>query len=85
MPRSAETWKYGNAQLVARQLIHIPTFQPSSLAQHVLMFFNMFFNMYGADMGGKSSRLAAGGLPVRSHPGRVEGSLSKTPNPPNCS
>ena len=31
--------------------------------------------------GGKSSRLAVGGLPVRSHPGRVEVSLSKTPNP----
>ena len=26
-------------------------------------------------------RLAVGGLPVRSHPGRVEVSLSKTPNP----
>ena len=33
------------------------------------------------DSGGKSSRLAVGGLPVRSHPGRVEVSLSKTPNP----
>ena len=31
--------------------------------------------------GGKSSRLAVGGLPVRSHPGHVEVSLSKTPNP----
>ena len=31
--------------------------------------------------GGKSSRLAVGGLPVWSHPGRVEVSLSKTPNP----
>ena len=31
--------------------------------------------------GGKSSRLAVGGLPVRSHPGRVEVSLSETPNP----
>ena len=31
--------------------------------------------------GGKSSRLAVGGLPVRSHLGRVEVSLSKTPNP----
>ena len=31
--------------------------------------------------GGKSSRLAVGGLPVRSHPGRVEVSLSRTPNP----
>ena len=31
--------------------------------------------------GGKSCRLAVGGLPVRSHPGRVEVSLSKTPNP----
>ena len=30
---------------------------------------------------GKSCRLAVGGLPVRSHPGRVEVSLSKTPNP----
>ena len=34
---------------------------------------------YGS--GGKSCRLAVGGLPVRSHPGRVEVSLSKTPNP----
>ena len=34
---------------------------------------------YGS--GGKSSFLAVGGLPVRSHPGRVEVSLSKTPNP----
>ena len=34
---------------------------------------------YGS--GGKSSRLAVGGLPVRSHPGCVEVSLSKTPNP----
>ena len=31
--------------------------------------------------GGKSCRLAVGGLPVRSHPGHVEVSLSKTPNP----
>ena len=31
--------------------------------------------------GGKSCRLAVGGLLVRSHPGRVEVSLSKTPNP----
>ena len=31
--------------------------------------------------GGKSSHLAVGGLPVWSHPGRVEVSLSKTPNP----
>ena len=31
--------------------------------------------------GSKSSRLAVGGLPVRSHPGRVEVSLSETPNP----
>ena len=31
--------------------------------------------------GVKSSRLAVGGLPVRSHPGRVNVSLSKTPNP----
>ena len=30
--------------------------------------------------GGKSSRLAVGGLPVRSRPGRVEVSLGKTPN-----
>ena len=29
----------------------------------------------------RSCRLAVGGLPVRSHPGRVEVSLSKTPNP----
>ena len=34
---------------------------------------------YGS--GGKSSRLAVGGLPVRSHPGCVEVSLSETPNP----
>ena len=34
---------------------------------------------YGS--GGKSCRLAVRGLPVRSHPGRVEVSLSKTPNP----
>ena len=31
--------------------------------------------------GGKSCRLAVGGLPVRSLPGRVEVSLNKTPNP----
>ena len=31
--------------------------------------------------GGKSSRLAVGGLPIRSLPGCVEVSLSKTPNP----
>ena len=31
--------------------------------------------------GGKSCRLAVGGSPVRSHPGCVEVSLSKTPNP----
>ena len=31
--------------------------------------------------GGKSCRLAVGGLPVRTHPGRVEVSLSETPNP----
>ena len=31
--------------------------------------------------GGKSCHLAVGGLPVRSHPGRVKVSLSKTPNP----
>ena len=31
--------------------------------------------------GGKSGRLAVGGSPVRSRPGRVEVSLSKTPNP----
>ena len=34
---------------------------------------------YGS--GGKTCRLAIGGLPVRFHPGRVEVSLSKTPNP----
>ena len=34
---------------------------------------------YGS--GGKSCCLAVGGLPVQSHPGRVEMSLSKTPNP----
>ena len=34
---------------------------------------------YGS--GGKSCHLAVGGLPVRSHPGLVEVSLSKTPNP----
>ena len=34
---------------------------------------------YGS--GGKSCHLAVGGLPVRSHPGHVEVSLSKTPNP----
>ena len=34
---------------------------------------------YGS--GGKSSCLAVGGLQVRSHPGYVEVSLSKTPNP----
>ena len=34
---------------------------------------------YGS--GGKSCRLAVRGLPVRSPPGRVEVSLSKTPNP----
>ena len=38
-----------------------------------------FLGRYGS--GGKSCRLAVGGLPVRSHPGRVEVSLSKTPNP----
>ena len=27
------------------------------------------------------SRLAVGGLPVQSHPGRIKVSLSKTPNP----
>ena len=32
--------------------------------------------------GGKSCRLLVGGLPVRSHLGRVEVSLSKMPNPP---
>ena len=32
-------------------------------------------------LGGKSCHLAVGGLPVRSHPGRVEVSLSETPNP----
>ena len=32
--------------------------------------------------GGKSCRPAVGGLPVRSRPGRVEVSLSETPNPP---
>ena len=37
---------------------------------------------YGS--GGKSCRLAVGGLPVWSHPGHVEVSLSKTPNP-DCS
>ena len=31
--------------------------------------------------GGKSSRLAVRGLPVRSHPGRVKVSLSKTLTP----
>ena len=31
--------------------------------------------------GGKSSHLAVGGLPVRSHLGHVEVSLSETPNP----
>ena len=31
--------------------------------------------------GGKSCRLAVGGLLVRSHPGRVKASLRKTPNP----
>ena len=30
----------------------------------------------------KSCRLAVGGLPIQSHPGRAEVSLSKTPNPP---
>ena len=34
---------------------------------------------YGS--GGKTCRRAVGGLPVRSHPGRVEVSLSKIPNP----
>ena len=34
---------------------------------------------YGS--GGKSCHLAVGRLPVRSHPGRVKVSLSKTPNP----
>ena len=32
--------------------------------------------------GGKSCHLAVGGLPVQSHAGRDEVSLSKTPNPP---
>ena len=38
-----------------------------------------FYGRYGS--GGKSCRLAVGGLPVRSHPGCVEASLSKTPSP----
>ena len=37
------------------------------------------YGWYGS--GGKSCHLAVGGLPVRSHPGRVEVSLSNTPNP----
>ena len=39
----------------------------------------MYGGRYGS--GGKSCRLVVGGLPVRSHPGHVEVSLSKTPNP----
>ena len=40
----------------------------------------LLYHMWG-DMakGGKSCRLAVGGLPVRSHPGCLEVSLSKTP------
>ena len=42
-------------------------------------FLSSCLGRYGS--GGKSCRLAVGGLPVRSRPGRVEVSLSKTPNP----
>ena len=44
-----------------------------------IFLFSVGSGRYGS--GGKSCRLAVGGLPVRSHPGRVEVSLSKTPNP----
>ena len=42
---------------------------------------SMFMSMGRYGSGGKSCHLAVGGLPVRSHPGCVEVSLSKTPNP----
>ena len=40
---------------------------------------NLHQGRYGS--GGKSCRLPVRGLPFRSHPGRVEVSLSKSPNP----
>ena len=51
----------------------VPPHTPSLLDSPVYM------GRYGS--GGKSCRLAVGGLHVRSHPGLVEVSLSKTPNP----
>ena len=44
-----------------------------------LSIFCLYMGRCGS--GGKSCRLAVGGLPVRSQPGRVEVSLSETPNP----
>ena len=40
---------------------------------------SLHWGRYGS--GGKICRLAVGGLLVRFHPGRVEVSLSETPNP----
>ena len=53
------------------------------IAPAVLMVLATYCTVYkwGRCGSGKSCRLAVGGLPVRSHPVRVEVSLSKTPNP----
>ena len=45
----------------------------------------MYLNLLGGDVA-QEVRAVVWGLPVRSHPGRVEVSLSKTPNlTPDCS
>ena len=55
-------------------LYPLPSPHPTSLSNILLLW-----GEYGS--GGKSCCLAVRGLPVRSHPGRVKVSLSKTPNP----
>ena len=90
------SWKVCLSALSMRTLWKAPTTPPhrntivldsslrrstQSRRKYTFFYWCSFSRKEKKNSGGKSSRLAVGGLPVRSHPGCVEVSLSKTPSP----
>ena len=81
-------WRHGLPESKAgkqpqRAQPHLKCLRGFPLAMRVVRLLDPLKMGYGLGLGsgGKSCSLAVGGLPVRSHPGRVEVSLSKTPKP----
>ena len=63
--------------------VHILIMKGCVSSAWVMVYMSSLYILYWGrcGSGGKSCCLAVGGLPVRSHPGCVEVSQSKTPNP----